>query len=168
MTDPYVGRRRQPDPSYELERPQPPDREYPPAPHPQRAPAQDDYRPQYPPQDHYRSQDHYQDERPIRRQDSRPAWRPGLTAAEKFWYILMCVWFGAGYLSKIPAKKALADFGLAELTGAESFWYILMCLWFGAGYFAKIPAKKAISELDQFRLGQRPHLEASRPARGWT
>ena len=75
----------------------------------------------------------------------------GLTAAQKFWYILSCIPFGAGYLAKVPAKKAMADFGLASLTGAEAFWYILMCLPFGAGYFAKLPIAKALSELPQFR-----------------
>jgi hypothetical protein len=78
--------------------------------------------------------------------------RSGLTAAGRFWYILMCIPLGAGYLAKVPAKKALADAGLATLTGAESFWYIAMCILppFG-GYFAKIPTAKAVSELAQFR-----------------
>ena len=49
------------------------------------------------------------------------------------------------------AKKAMADFGMADLTGAEAFWYILMCIPFGAGYFAKLPVAKALSELAQFR-----------------
>jgi len=75
----------------------------------------------------------------------------GLTAAQKFWYVLSCIPFGAGYLAKVPAKKAMADFGLVTLTGAEAFWYILMCLPFGAGYLAKLPTAKALSELDQFR-----------------
>lgn len=79
----------------------------------------------------------------------RPAY--GLTAAQKFWYILGNIPFGAAYFSKIPAKKAMADFGLCQLTGAEAFWYILMCLPFGAGYFAKLPVAKALSELEQFR-----------------
>lgn len=57
----------------------------------------------------------------------------------------------AGYFAKIPAKKAMANFGLASLTGAEAFRYVLMCLAFGAGYFAKLPVAKALSELDQFR-----------------
>jgi len=75
----------------------------------------------------------------------------GLTAAQSFWYVLSCIPFGAGYFAKIPAKKAMADFGLATLTGAEAFWYILECLPFGAGYFAKLSTAKALSELDQFR-----------------
>jgi hypothetical protein len=76
----------------------------------------------------------------------------GLTAAQRFWYVLSCIPFGAGYFAKIPAKKAMSDFGLATLTGAEAFWYILMCVPFGAGYFAKLSTAKALSELDQFRL----------------
>jgi hypothetical protein len=75
----------------------------------------------------------------------------GLTVAQRFWYILSCIPFGAGYLAKVPAKKAMADFGLVTLTGAEAFWYILMCLPFGAGYLAKLPTAKALSELGQFR-----------------
>jgi hypothetical protein len=74
-----------------------------------------------------------------------------LTAAQQFWYVLMCIGFGAGYLAKIPAKKALSDIGLARLTSAESFWYVLMCCAFGAGYLAKIPTAKALSEAAQFR-----------------
>jgi len=75
----------------------------------------------------------------------------GLTAAQSFWYVLSCLPFGAGYFAKIPAKKAMADFGLATLTGAEAFWYILTCLPFGVGYFAKLSTAKALSELEQFR-----------------
>jgi hypothetical protein len=85
----------------------------------------------------------------------RPA---GLTAAERFWYILGCIPYGAMYFAKIPGKKAMADFGLVGLTGWESFWYILMCIPFGAGYFAKIPVAKALSELPQFRYGEFPRL----------
>jgi hypothetical protein len=70
-----------------------------------------------------------------------------LTAAEKFWYVLQCIAFGAGYLSKVPVKKALSEAGLAEMTGAEKFWYVLQCIAFGAGYLAKVPVKKAFSEL---------------------
>jgi hypothetical protein len=87
------------------------------------------------------------------------ATRVGLTAAEKFWYVLGCIALGAMYFSKIPAKKAMADFGLAELTSAEAFWYILMCIGFGAGYFAKVPVAKALSELDQFRQAGYAQLE---------
>lgn len=72
-----------------------------------------------------------------------------LTAWERIWYILMCIPLGAGYFTKIPAKKALQDFGLTTMTGAERFWYVLMCIAFGAGYFAKIPTAKALSEIPQ-------------------
>jgi len=80
----------------------------------------------------------------------------GLTAAEGFWYVLMCIGLGAGYFAKIPVKKALSDFGMAEMTAAEQFWYVMMCLGFGAGYFAKVPVAKAISELPQLRTGGYP------------
>ena len=82
---------------------------------------------------------------------SQPARLYGLTAAQKFWYILSNIAFGAGYFAKIPGKKAMADFGMTDLTGAEAFWYILMCIPFGAGYFAKLPVAKALSEMPQFR-----------------
>lgn len=124
---------------------------------------QDSWGQQYPPQDQqcraaqhapvpYAQQQPYpQQQGPVQHlaQQSRPA--HGLTAAQQFWYVLSCIPFGAGYFAKIPAKKAMADFGLATLTGAEAFWYILMCLPFGAGYFAKLPVAKALSELEQFR-----------------
>jgi hypothetical protein len=77
----------------------------------------------------------------------------GLTAWQQFWYVLQCIYFGAGYFAKIPAKKALSDFGMVEMTGAEKFWYVLQCLAFGAGYFAKLPTAKALSEMPQFRAG---------------
>jgi hypothetical protein len=91
-----------------------------------------------------------------------PVRKTGLTAAEKFWYVLGCIAFGAMYFAKIPSKKALADFGMTELTAAESFWYVLMCIAFGGGYFAKIPTAKAISELAQFREAARVPLEYRR------
>ncbi len=69
-----------------------------------------------------------------------------LSAAASFWYILGCIGFGAAYFAKVPAKKALAEAGLAEMTAAEKFWYVLQCIAFGAGYFAKLPVKKALSE----------------------
>jgi len=69
-----------------------------------------------------------------------------LTSAEGFWYVLQCIAFGAGYFAKVPAKKALQDFGLTEMTSAERFWYVLQCIAFGAGYFAKIPIKRALTE----------------------
>jgi hypothetical protein len=71
-----------------------------------------------------------------------------LAGAETFWYVLMCIAFGAGYFAKIPAKKAAIEVtGRGQLTSAEKFWYILQCIAFGAGYFAKIPTKKALVEL---------------------
>lgn len=73
--------------------------------------------------------------------------KTSLTAAEQFWYVLMCIGMGAGYFAKIPAKKALSDFGLAEMTAAEKFWYVLMCLPMGAAYFCKVPVAKAITEM---------------------
>jgi hypothetical protein len=76
--------------------------------------------------------------------------KTSLTAAEQFWYIMGNIAFGAMYFAKIPAKKAMADFGLAEMTAAEKFWYVLMCIPLGAGYFAKVPAAKAITEM-QYR-----------------
>jgi len=85
----------------------------------------------------------------------RPAPQPlrktSLTAAEQFWYILMNISFGAGYFAKIPAKKAMADFGLAEMTAAEKFWYVLMCIPMGAAYFLKVPVAKAITEMQYGR-----------------
>jgi len=87
--------------------------------------------------------------------------KTSLTAAEKFWYVIGNIPLGAMYFAKIPAKKALADFGLAKLTTAEGFWYILMCIPFGAGYFAKIPTAKAISEREQFRTAGHPQLHYS-------
>lgn len=77
--------------------------------------------------------------------------KTALTTWEGIWYVLQNIALGAGYFGKIPAKKAMADFGLTDLTGAEHFWYVVMCILFGAGYFAKIPTAKALSELPQFR-----------------
>jgi hypothetical protein len=34
-----------------------------------------------------------------------------LTAAEKFWYVLQCIAFGAGYFAKVPVKKAFSELG---------------------------------------------------------
>lgn len=70
-----------------------------------------------------------------------------LTAWESFWYALSCIPLGAGYFAKIPAKRAMEDFGMTSMTAAERFWYVLMCIPLGAGYFAKIPVAKALSEL---------------------
>ncbi|WUH90005.1 hypothetical protein OG900_07705 [Streptomyces sp. NBC_00433] len=69
------------------------------------------------------------------------------TSWEKFWYVLGCIYFGAAYLSKVPGKKALSEYGLVEMTGAEKFWYVVQCIFFGAGYFNKIIVKKALSEV---------------------
>ncbi|WP_133055617.1 hypothetical protein [Mycolicibacter engbaekii] len=72
--------------------------------------------------------------------------KAALTTWEGIWYILMCINFGAGYLAKVPAKKALQDAGMGTMTSAEQFWYLFLCLSFGAGYFAKIPIAKALVE----------------------
>jgi hypothetical protein len=82
-----------------------------------------------------------------------PPPRTGLTGAQQFWYVMQCIAFGAGYFAKIPAKKALSDFGMVEMTGAEKFWYVMQCIAFGAGYFAKLSTAKALSEMPQFRPG---------------
>ena len=69
------------------------------------------------------------------------------TSAEAFWYVLGCLAFGASYFAKIPAKKALSEYGLVERTGAEKFWYVMMNIAFGSGYFSKVITKKALSEV---------------------
>ncbi|MGW3914424.1 hypothetical protein ACWEBX_23285 [Streptomyces sp. NPDC005070] len=69
------------------------------------------------------------------------------TSAEKFWYVLGCIYFGAAYMQKVPVKKALSEYGLVEMTGAEKFWYVVQCIFFGAGYFAKVTIKRALSEV---------------------
>jgi hypothetical protein len=74
-----------------------------------------------------------------------------LTTWEGIWYVLQNIAFGAGYLAKVPAKKALQDFGLVEMTSAEQFWYVVQNIAFGAGYLAKIPTAKALSELAQYK-----------------
>jgi hypothetical protein len=75
----------------------------------------------------------------------------GVTTWEGAGYLLQNLALGAGYFGKIPAKKAMSDFGMTELSDAEQFWYAVECLAFGAGFFAKIPTAKALSELPQFR-----------------
>jgi hypothetical protein len=35
-----------------------------------------------------------------------------MTAPEKFWYVLQCIAFGAGYFAKLPVKKALSEASL--------------------------------------------------------
>jgi hypothetical protein len=74
----------------------------------------------------------------------------GFTSAERFWYLLGCLALGAMYLRKVPAKKALSEFGLAEMTSGEQTWYTILCILCGAGYFAKLPTVKAISETQPF------------------
>jgi hypothetical protein len=69
------------------------------------------------------------------------------TSWERFWYVLGCIYFGMAYLSKVPAKKALSEYGLVNLTGAEKFWYVVQCIFFGAGYFSKVITKKALAEV---------------------
>jgi hypothetical protein len=88
-----------------------------------------------------------------------------LTAAESFWYLLGCVSFGAMYLAKVPAKKALSEAGLVRMTTAEQIWYVVQCVAFGAGYLAKVPLKKALSEIT-YVPGPRPDQD-SLAAPGW-
>jgi hypothetical protein len=76
--------------------------------------------------------------------------KTGFTAAEGFWYLLGNIALGAMYLRKVPAKKAMSEFGLAEMTSGEQTWYTILCILCGAGYFAKLPVAKAISEMPQF------------------
>jgi len=90
-----------------------------------------------------------------------------LTTWEGIWYVLMNIAFGAAYFAKVPAKKAMQDFGLVQMTTWEQFWYVLQCIAFGAGYFAKIPTAKALSELPQYRaqrLTSLGTLEQHQPA----
>ncbi|GHC61324.1 hypothetical protein [Streptomyces flavofungini] len=75
------------------------------------------------------------------------------TSAESFWYILGCIAFGASYFAKVPAKKALSEYGLAEMTGAERFWYVVMNIAFGSGYLSKVITKKALSEVGRTGSG---------------
>jgi hypothetical protein len=81
-----------------------------------------------------------------------------LTTWEGIWHVPGCIALGGAYFQKIPAKRAMADFGLCELTGAEHFWYVLQCVMFGWGYFAKIPVAKALSELPQYRSDRQAGL----------
>ena len=74
----------------------------------------------------------------------------GLTSAGQIWYLLGCLAYGANYFAKVSAKKALSDFGLAELNETEGTWYTILCIACGLGYFAKIPVAKAVSEMPQF------------------
>ena len=70
------------------------------------------------------------------------------TGAEKFWYVLQNVYFGSGYLAKVPVKKALSEAGLCVMTTAEKVWYVTLWLGFGAGYFHKVIIKKALNEAE--------------------
>ena len=79
-----------------------------------------------------------------------PTGRTGFTSAERFWYLFGNIALGAMYLRKVPAKKALSEFGLAEMTSGEQTWYTILCILCGAGYFAKLPTVKAISETPPF------------------
>jgi hypothetical protein len=87
-----------------------------------------------------------------------PVRKAALTTWEGIWYVLQCIAFGAGYFAKVPAKKALSDFGLVEMTAAEQFWYVVQNIFFGSGYFAKIPTAKALSELPQYRTARQTEL----------
>jgi hypothetical protein len=102
-------------------------------------------------------QSQYQQVQPFTPQHAAPTangqYATGLTSAQQVWYTLHCIYFGMGYLAKIPAKKALEDYGMAQLTSAEQTWYTIECIFFGAGYFAKLPTAKALSEMPQFQQG---------------
>ena len=74
------------------------------------------------------------------------------TSAERFWYVLGCVAFGAAYFGKIPTKAALRDVGSANMTSAETIWYMIMNIAFGAGYVAKVSVKKALVNKPARRL----------------
>jgi predicted membrane channel-forming protein YqfA (hemolysin III family) len=84
--------------------------------------------------------------------------KAALTTWEGIWYVIGNIFFAANYFAKVPAKKALQDFGLVEMTSAEKFWYVLQCIAFGAGYFAKIPIAKALSELPQYQAHRQANL----------
>jgi hypothetical protein len=112
-------------------------------------PGQPQYGQQQYGQPQYQQMQAYEPHQPVASAQAQR--RMGLTGAQQFWYVLQCIAFGAGYFAKIPAKKALADFGMAKLTSAEQFWYVLQCIAFGAGYFAKLPMAKALSEMPEFR-----------------
>lgn len=87
--------------------------------------------------------------------NGRRPYATGLTSAQQVWYTLQCIYFGMGYFAKIPAKKALEDYGMAQLTSAEQFWYTVQCIFFGMGYFAKLPTAKALSEMPVFQMASR-------------
>jgi len=45
----------------------------------------------------------------------------GLTAAEKFWYVLGCIAFGAAYFKKVPVAKASASWSSSRSRSMKSF-----------------------------------------------
>ena len=62
--------------------------------------------------------------------------KTALTTWEGIWYVLQCIALGAGYFGKIPAKKAMSDFGLTEMTACGTvlvrravhrIWFCLLC-----------------------------------------
>jgi hypothetical protein len=73
--------------------------------------------------------------------------KTALSMGEAFFYVLSCVFLGAGYFAKVPVKKAMQDFGICEMTTAEKFWYVLGNVAFGAMFLAKVVVVKAISEV---------------------
>ena len=54
--------------------------------------------------------------------------KTGFTSAERFWYLLGNIALGAMYLRKVPAKKAMSEFGLVEMTSGEKTWYTILCI----------------------------------------
>jgi hypothetical protein len=84
-----------------------------------------------------------------------------LTTWESVAYAAMNLALAAGYLRKVPAKKAMQDFGLVELTAAEQAFYLAQCAFFGAGYFAKIPTAKALAELAALQANAGADLAAT-------
>ncbi len=89
--------------------------------------------------------------------------KTALTTWEGIWYLIQNIYFGSGYLAKVPVKKAMQDFGLIEMTEGERTWYIVLCICFGAGYFAKIPTAKALLELQQFQSNGQSRLNPIAP-----
>ena len=47
----------------------------------------------------------------------------GLTAAESFWYVLMCNAFGGGYFAKIPTAKAMSKLPQFRAAGRPELEY---------------------------------------------
>jgi hypothetical protein len=72
-----------------------------------------------------------------------------MTAAERFWYVLWNIGFGAGYFAKLPIAKAIDEVdGTHLVKGWAKFWYVLENIAFGAGYLAKVIAKRALEQRD--------------------